>query len=346
MDPRFRGNDEDWGARTLRQIEDASACALWTVAPGRAELRIESLTAPAPGEVQVRALVGAISRGTESLVFHGRVPESERQRMRCPFQAGEFPFPVKYGYATVGIVEGGPDERIGERVFCLHPHQTRFNIPAVAVIPVPREIPSERAALAPQLETALNAIWDAAPPAGDKVAVVGAGIIGILVAYLCSRVSEAAVTLIDRDTRRREVAAGLGIDFASTDEAMLEGCGLVFHASGDPAGLELALSLCGFEATVIELSWYGDRAVPVLLGGAFHSQRLAIRASQVGAVAPARRAEWSHSRRLAEALSLCADPRLNILVQQETPFDALPDRLPDILGRPGALCHLIRYSEK
>ena len=301
---------------------------------------------PGPMEVQVRALVGAISRGTESLVFHGRVPESERQRMRCPFQDGEFPFPVKYGYSTVGIVAAGSAERIGQRIFALYPHQTLFNLPADAAIPVPAEIPSEHAALAPQMETALNATWDAAHRVGDRIAVVGAGVIGILVAYLCARSPGTTVTLIDRDPGRGEIAEHLGIGFAEMDERMPEDCDLVFHASGDPAGLDLALSLCGFEGTVIELSWYGDRPVPVTLGGAFHSQRLTIRASQVGTVAPSHRALWTHRQRLEKALALCADPRLDILVREETPFDSLPNRLPDILGRPGALCHLIRYPEE
>jgi len=266
--------------------------------------------------------------------------------MRCPFQAGEFPFPVKYGYSTVGVVEAGPPERIGERVFALHPHQTRFTVPVEGVSPVPADIPCERAALAPQMETALNATWDAKPRIGDRIAVVGAGVIGILTAYLCARVPGASVTLIDRDAGRRAIAASLGIGFAAAGEHMTEACDLVFHASGDPSGLDLALSLCGFEAVVIELSWYGDRPVPVALGRAFHSQRLTIRASQVGSVAPSRRARWTHRQRLAKALSLCADPRLDALVREEMPFDALPNRLPDILGQPGALCHLIRYLEE
>jgi len=329
-----------------RTVTIETAQALWIAEAGRAELRQESVPPPGLGEVRVRALVGAISRGTESLVFRGQVPESEWQRMRCPFQAGDFPFPVKYGYATVGLVEAGPAERIGERVFCLHPHQSLFTLPAEAAPPVPAGIPSDRAALAPQMETALNATWDAAPRMGDRIAVVGAGVIGCLTAYLCSRMPGVSVVLIDRDLARREVAASFGLAFATPDEPMPAGCDIVFHASGDAAGLELAISLCGFEATVIELSWYGDRPVPVSLGGAFHSQRLTLRASQVGAVAPARRARWSHRRRFAEALSLCADTRLDALVREETPFAALPDRLPAILGRPGALCHLIRYPEK
>ena len=293
--------------------------------------------------MRIRALVSGISRGTESLVFSGKIPESEWQRMRCPFQEGDFPFPVKYGYALAGVVEAGPAERIGERVFCLHPHQNRFTIPAEAALAIPAAVSSERAVLAPQLETALNATWDAGPRIGDRIAVVGAGTIGCLVAYLCARLPNTAVTLIDTNEERREVATALGMAFATPAAGLPGGCDLVFHASGQADGLNLSLSLAGFEATVIELSWYGTTPVPVGLGGAFHSQRLTLRSSQVGSVAPARRSRWSSRRRLALAMDLAADPRLDMLVRSESPFEALPALLPAILGRPGALCHLVRY---
>jgi threonine dehydrogenase-like Zn-dependent dehydrogenase len=288
-------------------------------------------------------LVSGISRGTESLVFEGKIPESEWRRMRCPFQEGEFPFPVKYGYALVGVVEAGPSERIGERVFCLHPHQSRLTIPADSALAIPSGISTERAVLAPQIETALNATWDAAPRIGDRIAVVGAGVIGCLTAYLCSRLPGTDVTLIDPNEDRRDVAAALGLSFTTPSKGLPSGCDLVFHASGQADGLDLSLSLAGFEATVIELSWYGTARVSVGLGGAFHSQRLTLRSSQVGPVAPDRRQRWSRARRLALAMDLAADTRLDVLVQSESPFQALPATLPSILGRPGALCHLVRY---
>jgi hypothetical protein len=327
----------------LSASRNAIARALWTVGVAQAEIREESVPPPAPGAVTVRALESGISRGTEALVFGGRVPQSEWVRMRCPFQSGDFPFPVKYGYAAVGIVEDGPPERLGQRVFCLHPHQTRFTLPAAAAVPVPDAVPTRRAVLAAQIETALNASWDAAPRIGDRIAVVGGGAIGCLTAWLCARLPGTEVTLIDLDPARATVAAALGVAFASTAAAP-QGCDLVFHASGSGEGLALALSLAGFEAEVIELSWYGDAAVTVPLGGAFHSQRLSLRASQVGTVAPARRARWSHARRLALALSLAADPSLDALVEASTPFDHLPEALPAILGRPGALFHRVTYE--
>jgi NADPH:quinone reductase-like Zn-dependent oxidoreductase len=323
----------------LTAPNSSEAQALWTVAPGRAELRPVSLATADDASLAVRASVSGISRGTESLVFHGRVPESEWARMRCPFQEGDFPFPVKYGYAMVGAVENDP----GRRIFALYPHQSRFIVPKDWAIEVPADVPDDRAVLAPQMETALNATWDAGPRIGDSIAVVGGGVIGCLVAYLCGRIGGTAVTLIDIDPARRAIAEILGVTFATPGDRLPENCDVVFHASGKSEGLGLALALAGFEATIVELSWYGTSPVGVALGGAFHSQRLTLLSSQVGNVSTARRSRWTHNRRLAKALSLCADPALDCLVAEETPFCELPQKLPEILGSPGALCHLVRY---
>lgn len=327
----------------MAEVVDDQAQALWTVAPGKVEIRPAKVLPPKAGELRVRTLVSGISRGTEALVLQGLVPESEWQRMRCPFQEGEFPFPVKYGYAAVGVVEQGPPARRGERVLCLHPHQTRFTVPAEAAIPLPDAVPTTRAALGPQMETALNACWDGTPKPGQRIAVVGAGVIGTLVAHVVQREIGAAVTLIDKERSRASLAAALGLRFTAPDGDLPRDCDLVFHASGQAEGLDLALSLAGFEATVIELSWYGSKPVPLHLGGAFHSRRLTLRSSQVGHVAPGHRGGWTPARRLAHAVSLLADDRLDALLDGETPFAELPARLPALLARPGALCHLVRY---
>ena len=291
----------------------------------------------------VRGLWGGISRGTEALVLRGGVPESERERMRCPHQEGAFPFPVKYGYAQVGVVEAGPAELVGRTVFCLHPHQDRFVVAAASLHPLPEDIPAGRGILAANMETALNAVWDAAPRAGDRITVVGAGVVGALVAYLCGSLPGAETTLVDIDPGRAALAAALGVGFAVPDAAPAD-CDVVFHASASAAGLATAIGCAGVEAMVVELSWYGNNAVAVPLGGAYHARRLRLVSSQVGSVAEARRARWSHGRRMAKALELLKDPRLDVLLTGETPFGALAAAYPRILAAPGTLCHRIRYD--
>jgi NADPH:quinone reductase-like Zn-dependent oxidoreductase len=316
--------------------------ALWYVGPGRAEVRAETIAPLAPGDVLVRALFGAISRGTERLVASGRVPASEQQRMRAPRMAGAFPFPVKYGYATVGRVEAG--ELGGRLVFCLHPHQSLFVVPVSAVVPVPAGVPPRRAVMAANMETALNAVWDGAPGPCDRIAVVGGGLLGLLVAYLCARLPGAQVTVVDVAAGRAEVVRGLGAAFAAPEEAPID-CDLVFHASASATGLATALRLAGEEAGVIELSWYGSAEVPVPLGEAFHSRRLRLLSSQVGQVAPSRRPRWTHARRLAAALALLDDSRLDALLSPAVAFEQLPERLPEIFANSEIICPLIAYPD-
>lgn len=321
----------------------AEARAFWVERPGLGAIRPEPLPAPGEDAALVRALASGISRGTESLVFRGRVPESQYAAMRCPFQAGDFPGPVKYGYASVGIVEAGPAALRGRRVFCLHPHQDRYVVPADALLPVPDDVPDARAVLAANLETAVNGLWDAAPRIGDRIAVVGAGTVGGLAAALAARLPGTRVELVDVAPARAALAERIGARFALPDRAEGE-ADLVIHASGSAEGLATALRLAGFEATVLELSWYGDAAVAAPLGEAFHSRRLTLRASQVGAVATARRARWDRRRRLALALDLLADPVFDAFLDGESAFEELPATMPRLAAGSGAmLCHVVRY---
>jgi threonine dehydrogenase-like Zn-dependent dehydrogenase len=317
--------------------------ACWIEAPGRAAIRFEAGAAAGPGEVEVRALHSAVSRGTESLVFRGEVPESEFGRMRAPFQQGDFPGPLKYGYASVGIVEKGPEALRGRAVFCLHPHQTRYVVPAEAVHPLPDGLPPARAVLAANMETAVNALWDAAPRLGDRIAVVGGGVVGLLVAWLAARLPGCEVELVDLRAQRQAVAERLGVAFAQPGGARPD-ADLVLHASGQPEGLVTALRLAAFEASVIELSWYGERLVPLPLGEAFHSRRLVLRSSQVGQVSAPQRSRWPHRRRLALALSLLRDPVLDLLVTDSASFEQLPEVLARLAaGAPDTLCQRIDY---
>jgi threonine dehydrogenase-like Zn-dependent dehydrogenase len=318
--------------------------ALWYVGPGRAELRAEEIPAPKPGEVRVRSLFGAISRGTERLVQAGRVPASEHDRMRAPFMGGTFPFPVKYGYATVGRVEAGPAQLQGQVVFSLHPHQSLFTVPVEAVFALPADVPPRRAVLAPNMETALNAVWDGAPGPADRIAIVGGGLVGLLVAYLCARLPGADVTVVDIAAGRAEPAHAVGAGFASPGSAP-EDCDLVFHASGTATGLATALRLAGEEASIVELSWYGSGDVAAPLGEAFHSRRLRLVSSQVGKVAPSHRPRWTHERRLSAALALLKDTVLDALLAPAAAFEELPAKLPSVFAADSTVvCQPIRYS--
>lgn len=318
--------------------------AFWVTEPGRGEIRRASLRDPEADEVLVRTTRSAISRGTETLVFRGGVPVDQHSTMRAPFQEGDFPGPVKYGYLSVGIVEHGPPELLGRTVFCLHPHQSAYVVPAAAVTVVPDGVPPDRAVLAGTVETAVNSLWDAAPLVGDRVAVVGAGMVGCCVARLLVGIPGVRVTLVDTDPSRAAVADALGVGFALPGDAP-EDCDLVFHASATAAGLQTSLDLLGQEGEVFDLSWYGDAPVELRLGGAFHSRRLAIRSSQVGAVAPARRVRRSTNDRLALALDLLTDPAFDVLLTGSSPFHELPDVMAALAdGTLPALCHVITYE--
>jgi NADPH:quinone reductase-like Zn-dependent oxidoreductase len=321
------------------------ARAFWLRAPGEGEIRPVELPRPGPEEVLVRTLHSGVSRGTETLVFGGRVPQSQFTAMRAPFQEGEFPGPVKYGYLNVGVVEQGPASLLDRTVFCLYPHQTHYVVPAAAVRPLPEGLPPQRAVLAGTVETAVNALWDAAPLVGDRIAVVGAGMIGCSVAALLAHFPGVRVELVDIDPARAAVAEALGVGFAAPEQAA-GGCDLVVHASATDAGLARSLELLADEGEVIELSWYGDRRVGVPLGEAFHSRRLTVRSSQVGMVAPARRGRRSFADRAALALRLLGDPVFDALITGACEFDELPRLMPRLSrGESAALCVRVDYEQ-
>jgi hypothetical protein len=342
------------------------ARAFWITAQGRGELRDERLAAPDAGSCLVRTIASGVSRGTEALVFAGRVPPSQYQAMRAPLMGGNFPFPVKYGYSAVGLIESGlaasglAEDRLtqnglsnnglttngltknGRRVFVLHPHQDRFIAPAAMCIPIPDAVPSPRAVLAANMETALNLLWDAAPLPGERMLVVGAGVVGLLTASLLARIPASAVTVVDTNPARAALARAFGCGFASPDAAPAEQ-ELIVHTSASDAGLRLCLTHAAFEARIIEASWYGDAAPALPLGEAFHARRLRLIASQVGHVAPPMRGRRSHAERLAMALALLDDARFDALLEGPTPFADLPAAMPAIL-RPGGLCHVVSYA--
>jgi len=317
------------------------ARALWIVAPGQAALREHALAAPGREEALVVARASGISRGTERLVFEGRVPESQWPVMRAPLQHGDFPFPVSHGYAAVGTVQAGPEALVGRRVFCLHPHHDAFLAPAAMCIPVPDAVPDRRAVLAANMETAVNILWDARPLVGERVLVVGAGVVGLLAAYLLAGMPGLDLAVCDRDPSRRGVVESLGARFVTPEQAP-DARDLVIHASASADGLRLALDRCGFEGRVVEASWFGDRDCALPLGEAFHAKRLTLVSTQVGAVAGAIRGRRTHGQRLALALSLLADARLDALLGPEIRFADLPARFAEALAGSGG-CPVVLY---
>ncbi|MFV0367560.1 MAG: dehydrogenase [Hyphomicrobiaceae bacterium] len=319
------------------------ARSLWYAQPGVVELKTAPLPPPGPGEARVRTLFSGVSRGTERLILNGHVPKSEWQRMQAPLQEGRFPFPVKYGYCATGVVEEGPEALMGRTVFCLHPHQDRFVAPVGMLAPLPEAVPAKRATLAANMETALNAHWDAGSGPGDRIVVVGAGIVGLLIARLAARLPGVEVTIVDVASERHELATQLGADFA-TPETAPSGSDVVFHTSATGAGLTTALGAAGDEATVVEVSWYGDKPVCAPLGGAFHAGRIKLVSSQVGKVAASRRPRWDYRRRMEAALGLLQDEVLDILAANEIAFEDAPTLLPEALASDASgLAPVLRY---
>ena len=317
----------------------------WIQSIGHGEIVSAELPPRLDGQVLVRTLYSGISRGTESLVFRGRVPQSQFQAMRAPFQDGEFPAPIKYGYMNVGRVEEGPEVLVGQTVFCLYPHQDLYCVPDSAVTVVPANVPPGRAILAANMQSAVNAVWDAGVSVGDHVVVIGAGVMGLLIAWVCRQLPGAHVVVIDIDPARETVARELGLTFLSQAPNATR-ADVVVHASGQPDGLVTALALAAVEATIVDVSWYGDTPVVLPLGEAFHSQRLTIRSSQVSRIPPDRVSRWSHARRAALAVELLADPALDLLITSESEFEDLPHVLATLsLDPPGALCHRVRYPD-
>lgn len=326
--------------------QEMTSTAYWTVAPGEGELRRGPLRSPGEGEALVRSLYSGVSRGTEMLVHRGQVPPEVAERMRAPFQEGDFPFPVKYGYLSVGVVEQGPPELAGRRVFCLHPHQDRYVVPVAALTVVPDGVPSRRAVLAGPVETALNALWDAPPCMGDRIAVVGGGMIGASLAALLRSFPLAALQLVDPDPAKRELARGMGIDGVHPDEAMT-GCDIVYHASTTEAGLAGALSRLGDEGELVELSWFGSRSPSVPLGADFHARRLRITASQVSAIGATRRNRRSFGDRMELVMQALQDSVFDALISGESEFAELPAVMTELAdGALPTLCRAIGYPAR
>jgi threonine dehydrogenase-like Zn-dependent dehydrogenase len=317
----------------------ATARALWIEAAGRAVLREETLPAPRDGWCRVEALYSAVSPGTERLVASGRVPAEVAEIMRCPYMEGAFPFPVKYGYSLVGRVTDGP--LAGKIVHLLHPHQERMQVRVSDLRVVPGDVPPERATLAANLETAVTALWDGRVTAGERVLVIGFGIVGSLVARLVSAIPGVELDVVERDPAKRALASTLGFTARETPRDDYD---VAFGASGSAAEVQLAIDAVGNEGRVIELSWLGLQSAAILLGGSFHSGRKQLIASQVSQIPPSLRGRWDYARRTQLVFSLLRDPVFDQHITRQVAFEELPDFIADLCATPSAgLSVTVRY---
>ncbi|MFJ5957576.1 zinc-binding alcohol dehydrogenase [Paenarthrobacter sp. NPDC092416] len=328
---------------TISQPHEAQA--YWVTDKGRGELRRESIQTPGPGEALVRTLYSGISRGTERVVHEGRVPVRVAERMHAPHQEGDFPGPVKYGYLSVGVVEEGPEEWLGQNVFSLHPHQDLYVVPVKELTRIPETVPARRAVLTGIVEVAINAIWEGGPRLGDRVAVVGAGLVGGAVATLLRNFPLGRLELVDPDPKKAKLAEAIKVDFAQPKDANND-CDVVFHCSGTDDGLKLSLQLAGDDSDVVEVSWFADKDVTLPLGEDFHARRLTIRSSQVSVVAKARRHRRTNAQRLALAVEQLKDPVFDIFLTGECRFHDLPAAMIDLFGRRGSgFCQVVAYPK-
>jgi 2-desacetyl-2-hydroxyethyl bacteriochlorophyllide A dehydrogenase len=305
------------------------AAAVWFPRARSVELRTEELAETGPDEVRVRATLSAISHGTEMLVYRGEVDRD--LALDLPTLAGGYGFPLKYGYASVGRAVGLGRQvrglREGDLVFALHPHQDEYVVSESLVRRLPDRTTPEQGVFLANLETAINVVLDAKPRLGEVVAVFGQGIVGLLVTQLLRR-SGARSIAVEPSALRRSFAERCGAEAAITpgDGALLRsltggrGADIAIDASGSPAALQEAIDCVAPEGTVVVCSWYGEKPVPLDLGGSFHRGRVRLVSSQVGRIDPALAPRWDRERRLGLAVDLLGELVLAELITHRFPF--------------------------
>lgn len=325
----------------------SEARALWHDGRQKSSIRKEELHPLQEGWCEIQTVFSSISPGTESLVARGKVPGEVQGDMACPYMGGEYPFPVKYGYSLVGEVVAGSRDMKGKMVHVLHPHQTRCRVREEDVYPVPPAVPAERATLASNMETAVNALWDSGATIGDRVLVVGFGTVGSLVTRLVSGLPGVRVQVVDTDTEKVKLAGQMGFE-ASTPDGGEGGTGfdLVFHTSGTGKGLQAAVDRVGFEGLVVDLSWYGNRKVSLALGGTFHTGRKKIVSSQVSYVAAGKRSRWDRNRRKELVFSCLEDAGYDAHLTSAVSFEDLPELFRTLRNSPAReLSYLVTYTD-
>lgn len=290
----------------------------------------------------IKTLFTAISPGTEYLVYSGGVPKKLYVEMRCPYMGGDFSFPIKYGYSLVGQVLDGPTSLKGKLIHTLHPHQDYARISAEDVYVIPDGISPQRATLASNMETALNAIWDSGVNIGDKVLIVGFGIIGSLIARILSFIPQVEVDVLDVQPAKITLIEQLG--FSIYKEEKEKKYDLAFHTSGSGPGLQTSINNVGLEGKIIETSWYGDKEVNLCLGETFHSQRKLIISSQVSHLPACKSARWDYKRRKEVVFQLLLHPEFDAHITHTIAFHNLPKLFQSLKkNRCQELSYLVYY---
>lgn len=307
--------------------------SVWFSSAREVDVRPETMPDVGPREVRVVATASAVSHGTEMLVFRGQIPEG--LELDLPTLRGSFDFPIKYGYASAGrVVEAGADVRRlkpGDPVFVHHPHQSTYVVPEAMPVRLPDGLDPTLGVFLANVETAANVVIDAAPRLGERVAVFGQGVIGLLITQLLRRTGPGQIIVVEPVARRRELARQVGADVAldanadvvSAIRELTDGAGvdLVIEASGSVGALDRALETLAFGGTCVVCSWYGTKPVQLRLGGPFHHRRLRIVSSQVSTIDAALQPRWTQQRRLALARDLLADLELGALISHRIPVE-------------------------
>ena len=343
-------------------VGERSAISVWFTSPRTVELRASSVAVPARGEVRIQTLFSGISHGSEMTVYRGDVPASLSLDATLPTLQGTFEFPVKYGYASVGrVIDFGADVTgvlEGDLVFAFNPHETCYTVPAGVVIKLPRELNPRIGIFTANVETALNALLDATPRLGERVLVIGQGVVGLLITQLVRRAGASLVITSDLHESRRQLSqlAGADVTLDPSTERITErvhaltggvGADVVIEASGEPRVLDEAIGAAAQEGRVVIVSWYGTKRADLGLGSDFHRKRLMLKSSQVSNLDPSLAPRWTIARRRELAVGYLSELLLDKLITRVLPFERAAEAYRIIDEQPGEVIQVaLDYSSR
>lgn len=327
-------------------MKKLSAESFWIRKKNNSFIKKHSISIPQNNEVLVKTIYSGISYGTEKIVYSGNVPKSQRSLMRCPYQEGEFGSNVKYGYMNVGKVMNGPSKLVNRYVYTLYPHQTQYVLPLEELTFIPKLIPIKRCLLTANMETAINAMWDTLPTCGDKILIIGAGIVGFLMAYILMTIIGIEILLIDTDKEKSKIAKIFGIKFSCSIPKSYN-ANIIYECSGNPSVIDILSSHVNDETVICIMSWYGNSVSNINFGNEFFSKRTKILFSQVAKVSHNRDKYWNNKKRKDLAISLLNDDKLDNLIEKDMiSFHDLPEFFSNTARHNKFFCKVIDYGEE